>query len=185
MVKKLFVPVILALVAALALSQAAFASSKTNTRVLHINGSISSVDLTTSTIRVETSAGKRTVHLDENTTYRGIASSLADLTPWMVVKVAAKLLPNGDFLGVTVNAIKIEVVSTVYGQVTTLTPKTFTILGTDGSVYTFQVKAKTSFSGFAVKRLSQVHPGMRVKVAYTDMSNGNRRALNVTILGLK
>jgi hypothetical protein len=185
MVKKIFVPVILALIAALAFSNVVYAANKPSAHVYHIKGSVVGVNTYAMTIRVATPQGKLTINLDSHTVYKGIISSLSELTPGMVVNVRAKLLPNHEYLAEVVNALRSEKILQIDGQVTSISlhAMTFTILGTDGNTYTFLVKAKTTFKGHRVTNLSGLRTGMQVTISYMVMSDGRLRAVNVAVTG--
>jgi len=186
MYKKLIIPLILALVTTMSFSSVAYAANKPDsTSYVRYVGTILSVDTSALTIRLATLKGQSlTIHVDSNTVYRGLAGSLADLAPSMYVNVRAKQLPNGSYLAVLVNALKKQVVLRVTGQVTHVYSSSFSILGTDGNTYTFDVTAKTSFSGFDVTDLTELQVGMKVKVGYLNMGNGILRALTVTVTQL-
>jgi uncharacterized membrane protein len=81
MLKKIIVPFILALVAAMVFSSVGYATNDRNKPIYHIKGSIYSVDAATMTLRIATAQGKHTVHLDAATIYRGRASQLRGSDP--------------------------------------------------------------------------------------------------------
>jgi hypothetical protein len=181
--KKIYIPLVLALVAALAFSNVAYAAGESTIATTNIRriGTILSVDTSANTIRVATNKGERmTFHVNSSTVYRGNASSLADLEPSMKVNVQAQQLTNGSYLAVVVNAINPKVKVKVSGNITSVGASSFTILATDGHKYTLMVSAKTAFSGLDVVDFSGLVVGMMVKVVYTQ-SGDLLRASSVVV----
>jgi hypothetical protein len=181
--KKILVPLILALVTTLAFGNVAYAAdSASSTSYTRYIGTVLSVDTAARTIHIATNKGQRlTIHVDNNTVYRGKAINLADLAPSMYVNVKTKQTANGQYLAVLVNALNKKASSKLTGQVAAVQASSFSVLGTDGSTYTFQVTSKTSFSGFGVVDISGLSAGMKVKVTYVNMGNGILRATNVVV----
>jgi hypothetical protein len=189
MLKKIYVPVILALVAALAFSNVAYAAADSTDAKTYIRrlGTISSVDTTNSTIRVATNqGGTMTFHVNSSTVYRGNASSFADLASGMYVNIKAEQLTSGSYLAVIVNALNTKVKGKVSGFVTAVGDSSFAILGTDGNTYTLQVTKKTTFSGQDVVDFSGLAVGMKVKVNYIKSGELYRaQTVEVTLVTVK
>jgi len=192
MQRKLYVPLILALITALAFSNVAYAAAGSTDAKSTIRriGTILSVDAGANTFRVATTQGEHmTFHVNSSTIYRRNASSLSDLAPSMKVNVTAEKLSNGEYLATIVNAINSQVKVKVKGNVTDVGSNSFTILGTDGNTYTFNVTAKTVFSGQDVVDITGLAVGMTVKVTYTksgDLLRANSvvvTAVNIKIDG--
>lgn len=184
MYRRIFIPVVLALVAALAFSGVGYAANDRLKPIYHINGTIINVDPAALTIDIHTTQGDHRVHLEANTVYRGNVSSMAGLTQWMVVKVTAKLV-DGRYQAKIVKVTGYKEIFSVSGQVTAIQGKNFTILATDGNAFTIVVKAKTRFSGYSVKKINQLRPGMQVDVSYVVMTGGKLRAETVLVVDRK
>jgi serine/threonine protein phosphatase PrpC len=189
MFKKIYVPVILALVAALVFSNVAYAATDSTAAKTYIRrlGTISSVDTANNTIRVAaTQGGTMTFHVNTSTVYRGNASSFTDLASGMYVNIKAEQLSNGAYLAVIVNALNTRVTGKVTGFVTAVGDSSFAILGSDGNTYTLQVTKKTTFSGQEVVDLSGLAVGMKVKVNYTKSGDLYRaQTVVVTLVTVK
>ncbi len=186
MYKKIIVPLILALVTTMAFSNVAYAAtSAPSTATVRNVGTITSVDAAAGSFKLATIKGQHlTIHVNSNTVYRGRVSSFAGLAPSMYANVQTTQLSNGSYLAVVVNVLKQHISQKVTGQVTKVLTSFFTILGTDGKTYTFDVTGKTTFSGFGVTILGDLLVGMKVKVTYLDMGNGVFRAQNVVVTQL-
>lgn len=185
MARKIIIPIILALVVSLAFSSVGYAANDRLKFIYHEKGSVMSVDVANLYFRMSTQLGARRIYVGTNTVFQGIASNLSQLTPWMVVNVRAKLLPDGKFLALGINTIRIEPIYTIEGQVTAVHFGTFTVLGSDQISYTFVVKAKTTFSGHGVTNFRELRSLMLVSVKYIKTGKGNLQAQEVLVLSKK
>jgi Domain of unknown function (DUF5666) len=181
--KKISVPLILALVATLLFSNVAYAApSAPDASSARRIGTVTSVNTADNTFKLSTTRnGHPTIHVDLNTIFRGLVSSLAGLEPSMYVNVQVKQISGGEYLAVVVNALRRTVTGHISGSVTGIHTTSFDILGSDGITYTFDVTSKTTFSGLGVVDFDGLALGMKVKVAYTNMGNGILRATNVVV----
>jgi hypothetical protein len=183
MLKRIYIPLILALVAALTFSNVAYAAADSATAKTYIRrvGTILSVDTSANTIRVATTKGERmTFHVNSGTAYRGNASSFADLATSMKVNITAQETTSGYYLATLVNAINSQVKVKVKGNVTYVGSNSFTILGIDGNTYSFTITKNTTFSGYDVTDITGLAVGMTAKVIYTK-SGDLLRALSVVV----
>jgi hypothetical protein len=184
MYKKLIIPVILALVATMAFSNVAFAASSAIEGYSYGRqvGTIINVDTAASTIKLANNKGQKvTIHLDANNLYRGKASSQTDLATGMYINVKTKQLTGGVLLAASVNALKTQVTSKIIGVITAKHASSVTIKASDGNTYTYEITSRTTFSGHGVTNFAGLSVGMKIKVTYTDLSDGVLRATSVVV----
>ncbi len=168
MYKKLYVPVVLALVAALAFSGVAFAKSSLPKNETRRVGDIISVDKATNTFRVHSLSGLRyTVHVDSATTWVGI-SGLAALKSDDRLSMDLQTLSDG-----TLRADRIKLIpetnekDLVHGVVTAISAHSFTVMDRQNQSFTFMVTSKTTFTGNAVPHFRELKAGMSVAVTFS------------------
>lgn len=169
--KKIYVPLVLALVAALAFAGVAFAKSGLPKGEVRRVGEVISVDMATNTFKFDTNTGVRyTFHVTSGTTYLGL-SGLSALKAdnrlnlqvkkidgvWTVEQ--AKLLPD-------MNETEARENMRDHGVVIAITTSSFTIRNGEGKVFTFQVINKTRFSGRDVPHFRELKLGMHVTVNF-------------------
>ena len=182
MYKKFTVPLILALVAALMLSSVALAAPEAKSTARRV-GTIISVDTALQTFKLALNNGsKMTIHVNGSTLYRGGASDLAGLSNGMYVNVTTTSLSSGELLATKVNVLKVVVKAKVTGYVSSVDASAFTITGTNGSTYTFQVTANTTISGKGVNAFSGLLDGMKVRVTYSNLGSEGLRATAIVVL---
>jgi Domain of unknown function (DUF5666) len=181
MLKKVYLPVILALVIALSFSSVAYAASLPAGRT-RLVGTVLNVISFEKTLQIETTAGVRLIiRVDDTTQFKGLAGSLADLRPAMYVKIVAVPHLNGMYHALSIDVLKQTFKGTVEGTVTSVSKPYFTIQGTDGKTYDFRVVPKTAFRGSGVTSLKELSAGMAVTVKYTDLKTGLLRAVDVVV----
>ncbi len=145
----------------------------------HITGEV--VALHSSSFDILGTNGKPyTFDVTSKTVFSGLdVVDFSGLALGMKVKVAYTDMGSGVLRAVNVVVTKISL--KVSGKVTAKDSSSFTILGTDGATYTFQVTSKTVFSGQNVDKFSQLKVGFKVKVSYAVLADGTLRAVNVVI----
>jgi hypothetical protein len=182
MYKKIVVPLILALVAALTFSNVAYAAADATSYVRRV-GTIISIDTAAETFKIALNNGtKVVVHTNSDTAVRGKASSVSELATGMYVNVTADTLSNGHYLAVKVNVLKVVAKAKVTGWVTAVDASSFTIKGKDGNTYTFQVTGNTTVSGKGVTSYSGLDTGMKVRITYSDLGDAGLRATAIVVL---
>jgi hypothetical protein len=183
MYKKIIVPLILALVAGLTLSNVAYAATDASTASFHRVGTILSVDTAAQIIKIATNNGERLVfHVYDSTNYRGKISSFSELASGMYVHVTATTLSDGSNLALKVNVLKVVVKAKVTGKITSSDASSFTITGNDGNSYTFQIAAKMTVSGNGIANYKGLETGMKVRVTYTNLGIAGLRAMDINVL---
>ncbi len=187
MVKKLTIPLTLALVAALGLSGlaingVAFAASSAATR-LRFTGTILSVFPTAQRFMIEetNTSAQIIFRVAEGTVYKGLAGSISELKPAMKVVVIAVQGQNGAYRAISVNVVRLKFKGDINGTVTALGAKSFTLQGIDGVAYTFRVTKGTKFTGQGVSSFAGLKVGMSIRVDFTDLKTGVLRAVSVTV----
>jgi len=182
MYKKIAVPLILALVAALTFSNVAYAAADATNYVRRV-GTILSIDTAAETFKIALNNGTKVViHTTADTFVRGKAGSLSELATGMYVNVTADILSNGQYLAVKVNVLKVVAKAKVNGWVTAVDASSFTIKGNDGNSYTFNITANTTISGKGVTSYNGLETGMKVKVTYSDLGDAGLRATGIIVL---
>ncbi len=166
MIKKLYVPVVLALVAALAFSGVAFAKAPMSTGVVRRVGDVISVDKATSTFKFDTLSGVRyTIHVTSGTTYMGI-SGLAALKNDDRINLQVKQESNGSWTATQIKLISENEFPKAHGVVTAIGASSFTIKDRQGQSFTFQVSSSTKFGGRNVPHFRDLETGDAVTVTY-------------------
>ncbi len=182
MYKKIYVPLVLALVAALAFSSVAFAKSPLPAGVVHRVGNIISVDMAASTFKFDTLSGLHyTIHVNSSTIYLG-AAGLAGLKASDRVNLEVRQLSIGSWTAERVRVIPMAIETLKeHGVVTGVTATTFTIQTRENEVYTYQVTSKTTFGGLDVPHLRELKVGMDVTVSFRGASTAILQAMHVFI----
>ncbi len=182
MYRKIYVSLVLALVAALAFSNVAFASAS-KLHELHRVGKILSVDMAAQSFKMVSNIGVHdTIHVDKDTLFKGSIKSLAALKPGMSVNVRADMLSDGSKRASQVTVHKIQTNIKISGKVTDKDDamKTLTIKGHDGKMYTFHVRASTKFTGLNGKaNWSALTVNAGVIVTYEKMADGLLEAVKI------
>jgi Domain of unknown function (DUF5666) len=182
MYKKITVPLILALVAALMLSSVALAAPETKSTVRRV-GTIINIDTAFQTFKLALNNGtKLTIHVNGSTLYRGRASDLAGLSNGMYVNVTTTSLSSGELLAMKVNVLKVIVKAKVTGYVSSVDASAFTVTATNGKIYTFQVTANTTISGKGISSFNGLLDGMKVRVTYSNLGSEGLRATAIVVL---
>ena len=166
MIKKIYVPMVLALVAALAFSSVAFAKSALPAGVVRRVGDVISVNLADNTIKINNLSGVHyTLHVTSATIYRGI-SGLAALKRDDRLSMEVKQLSDGSWTADRVKLITENENVKDHGIVTNITASSFTIMNSLKQSFTFQVTSTTLFSGHNVPHLRDLQLGMAVTVTF-------------------
>ena len=179
MYKKVYVPLILALVAALSLSSVAFAAAGT----LRRDGTVLSVDLATGTFKFDTLSGVHyTIHVSSATTYVGKAglsvlraSDRVDLEIRMRASDGTWWAERVKFVPLALETRK------EHGIVTSIGSGWFTIKTRENESYTYQVTSKTTFSGLDVPHLREVDLGDAVTVTFRGAGTPTLWAMHVLV----
>ena len=183
MYKKLMVPFVLAMIAALVLSTAAFAAPLPSGTIRRV-GTILSVNMAANTFKFDTLTGVHyTIHVDSATVYTGTAHGLGSLTSLERVNLEIRQRSDGTWWAVRVRGIprSLEVVKE-RGTVTAVGASSFTISDRgDRDSDTFLVTSATRFMGKDVPHLRDLKIGMVVTVSYRGIIDTGVRALSVVI----
>lgn len=180
--RRVYVSLVLALIAALAFSNVAFASAS-RLHELHRTGKVLSVDLAAGSFKLISNIGQHdTIHVDKDTVFKGNIISLAGMKPGMSVNVHADLLNDGTKRASQVTVHKIQTNIKIHGTVTDKddASRTFMINGHDGKMYNFHVRGSTKFSGLnGTATWSKLTTNSGVVVTYEIMANGQLDAVEV------
>ncbi len=172
MSKKILVPLVLALVAALAFSGIAFAKSKLPAGDVRRVGEVLSVNMAGNSFRFATNTGARyDFHVTSSTMYigfSGLSALKADNRLNLEVKrlsdgawtvVQAKLLPD-------MNETEAREGTRIHGVVVGITASTITIRTRTNETFIFDITSKTHFSGHGVPHLRELKLGDAVTVNF-------------------
>lgn len=167
MIKRLYVPVVLALVAALAFSGVAFAKSSLPIDVVRKVGDVISVDKATSTIKIDSLSGTRyIVHVTSGTVYVGF-SGLSALKIDDRLSMELKQMSDGSWTAQRIKLIpELNEKDRQHGVVTAINASSFTIMDRQGKSFTFQVTSSTLFSGHNVPHFRDLKMGDAVTVTF-------------------
>jgi hypothetical protein len=183
MFKKVYVPLILALVVALGFSSVAYAASPIPAGAVRRVGTVLSLDKTANTFKLDTlSGGRYTIHVNSSTIYVGI-SGLAGLKASDRVNVEARMLSDGSWMAERVKVIPLALEQLKqHGVVTAMGKSSFTIMNSQNESYTFKVSSKTHFSGQNVPHLRDLKLGMAVTVTFRGEGTKSLQALDVFVV---
>ncbi len=182
--RRVYVSVALALVAVLAFNSVAFAAGSASHEV-HLIGKVLNVNMAAQTFKLITNKGEQsTIHVDQDTVFKGNVKSLAGFKDGMAVNVHAALLPDGTRLATQISVHKFSTKAKISGTVTQKNAAlmTFSIKGQDGKMYNFHVRNSTKFGGENGKASwSKLAINMSVNVTYDVMAEGLLVAIKVQV----
>jgi RecJ-like exonuclease len=151
-------------------------------KIVKITGKITAIDTSAFTI-LGSDGNTYILQVTAKTAFSGKGVvDFSGLVTGMTVKVTYRDMGNGILRAQTVEVTQLSM--TITGHITAIHSSSFTILGVDGVTYTFKVNANTTYSGNGVTSFTELAKGMKVKVTYTELSNGTLRATKVVVRSL-
>jgi hypothetical protein len=183
MYKKLLIPLILALVAALVVGGVAYAASPLPAGMVYRVGKVLSVEMATNTFKFETLSGVRyTIHVNSSMVYIGI-SGLEGLLDMDRLNLETRMLSNGTWYAERVRAIPESLEQyKEHGTVIGVSADSFSIMDSKNQTFVFMVTSKTRFSGQDVPHLRELKLGMAVTVTFKGEGTKMLQALNVHVV---
>jgi hypothetical protein len=181
MFKKVFVPLILALVIALPFSATAFAAN-TMPGNMRAVGTILWVNQANGTFKFDTEGNVNyTIHVNTGTVYRDV-TGLAGLRASDYANIEFKQLDTGEYEATHIFVYEPRQVQMfINGIVTSVGPYSFTLIGDNGISYVFQVNTRTTFSGYGVAHFRELTDGMAVRVDFRNLGPGNLSVTSVVL----
>ena len=183
MYKKIMVPFVLALVAAMVFSTAAFAAPLPSHAIRRV-GTVLSVDMAANTFKFSTLTGVHsTIHVNSSTVYVGGATGLGSLFASERVNLEIRQQSSGSWVAIRVRAVPLATrIFKEHGVVSAVGPDSFTITGRDNDSDVFLVTSTTHFMGKGVPGLRELKIGMAVTVSYRGPIDTGVRALVVDVI---